>query len=95
LVRLAHLHGGDALRFRHTFEQQHRRGFLALKLGHLKSDELFDPLEQFHVVLGDESHGTTGTTCASRATHAMDVIFRMGRDVVVDHEVHRGNVESS
>jgi hypothetical protein len=67
----------------HALTQQRDRLLVDCKVIHLEADDVLDPLKDLDVVLGDEGDGFTGSTGTSRTTYAMDVVFRVGRHVIV------------
>mmetsp|Transcript_9965 Transcript_9965/g.21144 ORF Transcript_9965/g.21144 Transcript_9965/m.21144 type:complete len:347 (-) Transcript_9965:242-1282(-) len=56
---------------------------------------MLDPLVELHVVLTHDRHRTPRTPRARGAPHAVDVVLRVGGELVVDHQVDRGDIEPS
>ncbi len=54
---------------------------------HLLSDDLLDAQDELDVVLRDERDGLAGTARARCAADAMDVVFGVRGDVVVDDDI--------
>ena len=61
----------------------------------LLAQHLLDPLVHLDVVLRHHRHGLPGATGARRPAYSVDVVLGGGREVVVDDEVDRGNIEAA
>jgi hypothetical protein len=51
-------------------------------------DQLLDLLEDLDVVLGDQSHSTTGSTCSCSPAYTVNVVFTVAWDVKVNDNIH-------
>jgi hypothetical protein len=83
------------LRLADPFVQNHDLLFDGLEEGQLLSDKVLDSLVQLDVVLGNERDGLAGAARAGSSPNAVDVVFAVRRDVVVDDDVNVRNVQTS
>jgi hypothetical protein len=61
----------------------------------LLAEEMFDSLVEFNVVLSHHRDGFSRATCARCSTDAMNVVLAVCWDVVVQHNVDVGDVQTS
>lgn len=59
------------------------------------ANELLRPLQHFNVVLRDHGDGTAGLAGARRPTHAVHVVLRVVRNIVIDDKVDGRDVEAA
>ena len=95
ILAITHLYSGLTLRLSHTVVENKRMLVLHLELGELLTNQSLNLLEDLHIVLGDESDGLSGLACSGGAAHSVHVVFRVGRNVKVDDNVHRRDVETA
>lgn len=52
-------------------------------------------MEELNIVLSDEGDTLSCPSSAGRPSHAMNVVLRVGGDIVVENAIDSGNVEST
>ena len=52
------------------------------------TDQCFNFLENFHIILGDKSHGLSCLASSGRTANSMHIIFRIGGDVKIDYDIN-------
>ena len=65
------------------------------ELVHLLSDHTLDPLDKLDIVLRHDGDRLSCSSSTRRSSDSMDVVLRVGRDVVVDDDIDEWDVESS
>ena len=95
ILAITHLYSGLTLRLSHAVVENKRMLVLHLELGELLTNQSLYLLEDLHIVLGDESDGLSGLASSGGAAHSVHVVFRVGRNVKIDDNVHRRDVETA
>lgn len=94
-VLLTHLHGRLATRLSDAFGQDCYGLLVNVVAVHFLAGDAFDPLEQLDIVLRDKGDRLAGSSSTRRSTNAMNVVFGMRWNVVIDDNVDEWNVETA
>src|SRR5271156_5318518 len=66
-----------------------------LPLRHLASDVLLNRQDQLHVPLSHERDTHTTSPCPCRPTNPVNIVVRVSRHIVIDHQRNAWNIETA
>ena len=92
---VSHFDGGLALRLSHTIIQDQGMFVLDLEFGKFLADQSLDLLEYLYVVLSYQCNSFASFSSPSCSADAMNVILRVGRDVIIDDNIDGGYVKTA
>ena len=90
-----HFYGRLALSFGDTVIQDKGMFIFDLELRQFLSNQSFNLLEDFDVVLGDKSYGLSCPASPGCAAHPVHIVLRVGRDVKINDNIDGGDIKTA